>query len=106
PEVKHLEQKSLELHRVVEAAPERGGARPVVSSGRALNATQLVIADPEKMTRCRPDQVGEIWVSSASVALGYWRNPEQTALTFNAYLADSGEGPFLRTGDLGFIMEG
>jgi acyl-CoA synthetase (AMP-forming)/AMP-acid ligase II len=50
--------------------------------------------------------VGEIWVSGASVALGYWNRPAETAGTFCAYLADTGEGPFLRTGDLGFFVDG
>ena len=37
---------------------------------------------------------------------GYWNRPEETELTFHAYLADTGEGPFLRTGDLGFLRDG
>jgi acyl carrier protein len=54
---------------------------------------------------CPPGRVGEIWVAGASVAQGYWNSPEATADTFRARLADSGEGPFLRTGDLGFIHD-
>jgi acyl-CoA synthetase (AMP-forming)/AMP-acid ligase II len=50
--------------------------------------------------------VGEIWVSSPSVAQGYWNRPEETERTFRAYLADTGEGPFLRTEDLGFLKDG
>ncbi|MGH2413968.1 MAG: AMP-binding protein, partial [Microcystaceae cyanobacterium] len=50
--------------------------------------------------------VGEIWVDSAGVGQGYWNQPEETERTFNAYLADTGEGPFLRTGDLGYLHEG
>ena len=41
-----------------------------------------------------------------SVTLGYWGRQEQTAQTFTAFLADSGAGPFLRTGDLGFLQDG
>jgi len=40
------------------------------------------------------------------VATGYWNRLEETEQTFNAHLADTGEGPFLRTGDLGFINDG
>jgi acyl-CoA synthetase (AMP-forming)/AMP-acid ligase II len=58
------------------------------------------------LTQCAPDEVGEIWVSSPSVAQGYWNRPEETERTFQAYLADTGEGPFLRTGDLGFLQDG
>jgi acyl carrier protein len=45
-------------------------------------------------------------VSGSSVAQGYWGRPEQTKRTFQAYLADTAEGPFLRTGDLGFLNHG
>jgi acyl-CoA synthetase (AMP-forming)/AMP-acid ligase II len=50
--------------------------------------------------------VGEIWVSGPHIAQGYWNRAEETERTFHAFLADTGEGPFLRTGDLGFIKDG
>ena len=50
--------------------------------------------------------MGEVWFSGSGVAEGYWNQPEETEHTFHAYLADTGEGPFLRTGDLGFLHEG
>ena len=50
--------------------------------------------------------MGEIWVAGDSVAQGYWNNPDETEKTFNARLTDTGEGPFLRTGDLGCLREG
>ena len=65
-----------------------------------------MIAHPETLTRCAADEVGEIWVSGPSVTQGYWNQAEQTESTFRAYLADTGEGPFLRTGDLGFLQNG
>src|SRR5262249_1181839 len=67
---------------------------------------EVLIADPVSLTRCLPQQVGEIWVSSPCVAQGYWNRSEETEQTFRAYLADSGKGPFLRTGDLGFLHDG
>ena len=51
--------------------------------------TRIVIVDPESLTRCAPDEVGEIWVSGPSVAQGYWNRPEETERTFRAYLADT-----------------
>jgi acyl-CoA synthetase (AMP-forming)/AMP-acid ligase II len=50
--------------------------------------------------------VGEIWVSGPSVTQGYWNRPEDTESACRAYLKDTGEGPFLRTGDLGFMKGG
>ena len=49
--------------------------------------------------------IGEIWLASGSVAVGYWEKTEETTATFQAYLQE-GDGPFLRTGDLGFVHEG
>ncbi len=50
--------------------------------------------------------MGEIWVSGSSVAQGYWNRVQETEQTFGAYVAETGEGPFLRTGDLGFLQDG
>jgi acyl-CoA synthetase (AMP-forming)/AMP-acid ligase II/acyl carrier protein len=75
----------------------------LVSSGHTLGETSVVIADPETREQCPENRVGEIWVSGPIVAKGYWRRPEETAETFQAMLSNSDEGPFLRTGDLGFI---
>ena len=77
-----------------------------MSCGRNPNDQKIVIANPESKTQCSDGQVGEIWVSGASVAQGYWRKPQETQETFNACLADNGERPFLRTGDLGFLLDG
>ncbi|MGK7961331.1 fatty acyl-AMP ligase [Crocosphaera sp.] len=67
---------------------------------------KIIIVDPKTKTRCQPNQVGEIWIGGVSVAQGYWNKPELTKATFDAYLADGTEGPFLRTGDLGFFQWG
>jgi len=80
--------------------------RVLVGCGHTWLDHKLVITDPETLVRCSPDKVGEIWVSGPSIAQGYWNKPEITKNVFQAYLADSGEGPFLRTGDLGFIHDG
>ena len=66
----------------------------------------MAIVNPDTLTRCAVDEVGEIWVADPSVAGGYWRRTAETEATFAAFLADTGEGPYLRTGDLGFIRDG
>ena len=58
------------------------------------------------MSQCAPDHIGEVWIAGASVTQGYWNKVEETEHTFQAYLADTGEGPFLRTGDMGFFQDG
>ena len=77
-----------------------------VSCGRSPEESRFLIVNPESRVPCGPGQVGEIWISGPSVAAGYWRRPEETAATFEAYIADENDGPFLRTGDLGFCRDG
>ncbi|BAZ29704.1 AMP-dependent synthetase and ligase [Cylindrospermum sp. NIES-4074] len=105
PILKYLEAASLEQNRVVTAQNQEANAT-IVGCGQNLSDQKIVIVDPQSLQQCQPDQVGEIWVSGPSVALGYWNRSEQTQETFHAYLAETGEGPFLRTGDLGFLQDG
>ncbi|HLM57759.1 MAG TPA: amino acid adenylation domain-containing protein, partial [Pyrinomonadaceae bacterium] len=98
--------RALEENRVAEAAGDEEDARPLVGCGRAALSTEARIVHPETLTESGPDRVGEIWVRGPGVAAGYWRRPEETERTFRAYLPETGEGPFLRTGDLGFVRGG
>jgi acyl-CoA synthetase (AMP-forming)/AMP-acid ligase II/acyl carrier protein len=96
------------------AGPERGrhpqmraGAdgRALVSCGTPWLDEEMVIVDPERRVACAAGEVGEIWVRSDSVAHGYWNRQEETHSVFGAHLP-SGAGPYLRTGDLGFVDDG
>ncbi|HAJ59258.1 MAG TPA: AMP-dependent synthetase [Cyanobacteria bacterium UBA8543] len=106
PLIKTIQKSALERHQVVEVGHESEDVQSVVSCGQTLPEQQIVIAHPETRIQCRPDEVGEIWVSGPSIGCGYWNRPEQTHQTFCAYLADTNRGPFLRTGDLGFLHDG
>src|SRR5207249_11279478 len=92
---------ALGPNQAIEAA---GTARTLAGSGRALPGQELAIVHPETLGRCAPGEVGEIWVAGPSVAQGYWGRPDETAQTLHATL--DGGGPFLRTGDLGFVQDG
>ncbi|MBN2477134.1 MAG: aminotransferase class I/II-fold pyridoxal phosphate-dependent enzyme [Pirellulales bacterium] len=106
PVIRTFEAEPLGTGRVVDAEPEDEGVRALVGCGETLRDQKIVIADPDSMTRCPEGRVGEIWVRGPSVAQGYWQDPEGTKATFHARLKDSQQGPFLRTGDLGFIQDG
>ncbi|HEV8485412.1 MAG TPA: beta-ketoacyl synthase N-terminal-like domain-containing protein, partial [Blastocatellia bacterium] len=105
PKVHTVSREALAENRVVETTETAKDAFQFVSCGRALLDQEIVIANPTSLSRCLPDEVGEIWVSGPSVTLGYWNRPEETERVFQAYLADTGEGPFLRTGDLGYLHD-
>ncbi|CAM4361382.1 fatty acyl-AMP ligase, partial [Deinococcus marmoris] len=81
-----------------------GMGRVLVGCGQPLPGQDIVIVDPDTAQRRSENQVGEIWIRGPQVADGYWHQPEATALTFQAHLS-SGEGPYLRSGDLGFFHE-
>ncbi|GLW63369.1 hypothetical protein Arub01_16130 [Actinomadura rubrobrunea] len=78
--------------------------RRLVSSGRPVTLDVRVV-DPGTRVPLPDGRVGEIWVRGGSVARGYWRDPEATRAVFDARTAD-GAGPYLRTGDLGFRLDG
>jgi acyl transferase domain-containing protein/acyl-CoA synthetase (AMP-forming)/AMP-acid ligase II/acyl carrier protein len=106
PVVCSVKEAELAKNQVMEAPSEEPGTRKIVGCGQAWLDETLAIVDPDSLTQCPEKQVGEIWVSGSSIAGGYWQRPEQTQETFQGYIADTGAGPFLRTGDLGFLREG
>lgn len=99
-----VETTALGKNRIVETDADRNVTH-LVGCGHAWLDTEIAIVDPDTLQPCAPNQVGEIWVSGSSIAQGYWCRPEQTQDTFQAYLANSQKGPFLRTGDLGFLQD-
>jgi acyl transferase domain-containing protein/acyl-CoA synthetase (AMP-forming)/AMP-acid ligase II/acyl carrier protein len=105
PGVWPFKARELALNRAVVASQGEPDVRLLVSCGHCFEDQKAIIVDPETQLRCADDQVGEIWVAGSSVAQGYWRRPEETQRTFQAHIAHTNEGPFLRTGDLGFLHE-
>lgn len=97
---------ALRQNRVVQAEAGDPQATTLVGVGRPSLEMSVRIVDPETLRECPPDWIGEIWVAGSSVARGYWNRPTETGETFHARLADTGEGPYLRTGDLGFLKDG
>jgi len=106
PLISTVSKSLLEGNQVRDALPGSDDAREVVSSGRVARGTRVVIVDPETALPVARHRVGEVWVAGDSVAKGYWNRPAESAAAFGARLADSGQGPFLRTGDLAFLRDG
>lgn len=92
---------------VLEAvAAEHPRAHELASSGWPFADVALCIVEPETGAVLPAGQIGEIWARSDSVALGYVGEPEASAATFDNRLAGEGERRWLRTGDLGALVEG
>jgi acyl-CoA synthetase (AMP-forming)/AMP-acid ligase II len=102
----HLDQGALESNRVILADPHLTRTQQHVGCGTHLSNKRLILVNPNTLNRCAPDEIGEIWVDSAHVAKGYWKRPDDTKDTFQAYTADTQEGPYLRTGDMGCLIDG
>lgn len=104
--IQAFDRQALACNRVLPLPAGSPQAQQLAGCGAPALGQKVMIVHPEDRTPCLPDEIGEIWVQGESVARGYWQNPEATAQTFHASLSESGEGPFLRTGDLGFFYAG
>jgi acyl-CoA synthetase (AMP-forming)/AMP-acid ligase II len=97
-----VDPEGLRQNRAVE---QPGSSTVLVGCGRTNMGQSVVIVEPESLAVLPEGHVGEIWQSGGSVTSGYWGKPEVTAATFGARTA-TGDGPFMRTGDLGFLKNG
>jgi acyl-CoA synthetase (AMP-forming)/AMP-acid ligase II len=106
PVVKTFQSEALTDNRAIQIDEGEAGGSRLVGCGGNLPGQRIAIVKPDLRTECLPGEIGEIWVSGPSVAQGYWQRPLETEQTFRTYLAQTNEGPFLRTGDLGFMQDG
>ena len=107
PTIGRFDGKALDEHRVIPVPPGHENERLLVGCGRIFPEEEVLIVEPETCVPLPEHQVGEIWVRSPSVGLGYWQKTEATTETFRAQLAGGDKDEFfLRTGDLGFLGGG
>ncbi|HTZ16348.1 MAG TPA: AMP-binding protein [Mycobacterium sp.] len=103
----HFDLGELGAGRVERCAA--GSGTPLVKY-KVPRSPTLRIVDSETHRECPQGLVGEIWLHGENVADGYWRKPPEEQCCFGAALVDPSPGtpggPWLRTGDLGFIHEG
>jgi len=106
PEIVHFESEKLLAGHAKRCTNMSG--TPLVSYGMP-QAPKVRIVDPDTNIECPAGTAGEIWVHGNNVGMGYWRKPQETERTFKGRIvapsAGTPEGPWLRTGDLGFFFE-
>jgi FkbH-like protein len=106
PSVYAVDKSALERGKVRrDVAGEGEGQRLYVSCGSGADDQKILIVDPVSQRRCSDDEVGEIWLAGPSIAQGYWGRPGETRQAFGVFVADSLDGPYFRTGDLGFLKD-
>jgi len=99
PTVRSFTPASLAAGEVV-PTPDADGV-PLVGCGEPGDM-RLRIADPVTGVEVGDGTVGEIRVSGPSLAAGYHGDPAATRATF----VTDPDGRWLRTGDLGFLLDG
>lgn len=95
-----ISKSLLETHCIEILPPSYPEGYHLISSGTVHHDIQIV--HPDTLESCPSDIVGEICISSPSIASGYWKQPEETQETFIPLDNDKNQ-LFLRTGDLGFM---
>ncbi|BAZ48322.1 beta-ketoacyl synthase [Nostoc sp. NIES-4103] len=105
PVIRFVQEQALKENLIV-TTTSKEDSKAIVGAGHSSLDQKIVIVHPESLTECLNGEIGEIWVAGASVAIGYWNKSEETQKTFNVQLQDTKKGPFLRTGDLGFLFDG
>jgi len=77
--------------------------RDVAVSSPDTCLVTIKIVDPDTRRPVAAGETGEIFVSSPSVALGYWGRPELSDEVFRARLEPDDGRTYLRTGDAGYF---
>ncbi|MFE6921436.1 fatty acyl-AMP ligase [Nocardia sp. NPDC057663] len=98
--VQTADPEQLAQHRF---APAIDG-REIVSSGQINDGFTLAIIDPKTRESLPDGRIGEICIAGDSIGLGYWQAAELSAEVFDVQLPEL-DGGFLRTGDLGFVLD-
>jgi acyl-CoA synthetase (AMP-forming)/AMP-acid ligase II len=102
PIIRNLDKEEFKKNKVKFNAEKSNDSAEVACCGKIIDEQETLIVNPDTLNECKEDEIGEIWIKGPSITAGYYNNVEETNKTFNAYLADS-RGPYLRTGDLGFL---
>ncbi|MBN2165866.1 MAG: fatty acyl-AMP ligase [Marinilabiliaceae bacterium] len=102
PVIRMLDKNEMKINRAVYHNLESDQTIPVVCCGKIIPEQITLIVNPDTFEVCKNKEIGEIWVKGRCVAAGYYENDKATEETFKAFLSNN-EGPFLRTGDLGFL---
>jgi acyl-CoA synthetase (AMP-forming)/AMP-acid ligase II len=94
------------LQRNIISTPESSEDTQILAaSGQLAKSSEFAIVDPLTRQLQKPSDIGEIWLRGPHIAAEYWNKPELTKQRLRAF-DEHGRGPFLATGDLGYVENG
>ncbi|MBT2118885.1 fatty acyl-AMP ligase [Dyella sp. LX-66] len=108
PRLFRLDPEAFEQHRASLVA-EGAAARHLVGCGQVFSGSWQVdarIVHPDSREALPDGEVGEVWVHGDVVAKGYWNKPVETEEKFRARIVGVPDRDFMRTGDMGFMLDG
>ncbi len=105
PSVIPLDPRRLSRDGVAVRAAGHPAIDTVGCGDGSAHGISVRIVDITSFRPCPVGTVGEIWVSGASVAKGYWGRPMESEETFGARVVGE-DTRYLRTGDLGALLDG
>ena len=106
PVIRSFDRNRLTNYEVKLADDNDDSATSLVGSGQVIPTEEVIIVDPEKRTRLKDNEIGEIWINSPSSGVGYWNKPAESTEVFHGRLAKDDGVSYVRSGDLGFFHQG
>ena len=106
PRIVMVDRQKLGQHQAERVETSHSNAASLVGCGSPRNQNAVAVVDPQSCLQQSEGCVGEIWIAGGSVARGYWGREGDSCDTFGASLSGEANGGYLRTGDLGFFLDG
>ena len=99
-----VDSRELMHDRVRPVVAGQEGSRLLAGCGMPPLGMDVLVVDPEKEEACPTLRVGEIWISGAAVADGYWNQQGECENVFHGTLDNKKNRCYLKTGDMGFLF--
>lgn len=99
-----VDKESLKKNKVI-ISSKNHDSKVLVSSGKP-KVQICIVTDQTSGKACDEGEIGEIWIRGSSVTKGYWSKEQETQEVYSASLRSDPHHRYLRTGDLGFILDG
>lgn len=99
-----VDKDELQLNKIIICDEKNINSKVLVSCGQPM--LPLKIISRTSPQECQDGEIGEIWLSGECVTKGYWGNAGETEITYSGLLEGSIDNHYLKTGDLGFLLNG